>query len=453
LKADESLTQTTDESYNITISGGKSPSVQISAKTWFGARHGLTTLQQLIWFEDDSFYIYSFGEVFDAPKFNYRGLMLDTARHYFSVTSIKRTLDAMAYCKLNRFHWHITDSQSFPFVSINFPEMAASGAYSAKEVYTHSDISEIVQYAKVRGIQVIPEIDAPAHAGNGWDWGVKKGLGQLSLCINQQPWSYFCGQPPCGQLNPRNNNTYHVLEKLYQELLDLTGPLDLFHLGGDEVNLECWGQHFNDTDLNKLWCDFMINSFQRMSKNSHKPENPPQGIVWSSGLTANPCLSNKNFIVQIWGASTWQENRQLIEDGFKVIFSHVDAWYLDCGFGSWRTPGEAACSPYRSWQNVYLHRPWESVEFKVNHLNQILGGEVCLWTEQVDESQLDARLWPRSAALAERLWSDPVKVGFDSVSPDVFSRMSLLRDRLVLYGIQAEPIFPKYCSQNPNECL
>lgn len=125
--------------------------------------------------------------------------MLDTSRHYFSVESIKRTIVGMSHSKLNRFHWHLTDSQSFPFVSRHFPELAKYGAYSSSEIYTHDDIREIVEFAKVRGIQVIPEIDAPAHAGNGWQWGPEKGLGELSLCINQQPWSSYCGEPPCGQ--------------------------------------------------------------------------------------------------------------------------------------------------------------------------------------------------------------------------------------------------------------
>jgi beta-hexosaminidase Fdl len=105
------------------------------------------------------------------------------------VESIKRTLVGMSHSKLNRFHWHITDSQSFPFVSKYFPELARYGAYSSSEIYTHDDIKSIVDFAQIRGIQVIPEIDAPAHSGNGWDWGPSKGLGELSLCINQQPWN------------------------------------------------------------------------------------------------------------------------------------------------------------------------------------------------------------------------------------------------------------------------
>lgn len=296
--------------------------------------------------------------------------MLDTSRHYFSVEAIKRTLIGMAHSKLNRFHWHITDSQSFPFQSKNYPQMSEYGAYSSSEIYTHDDIKEIVQFAKVRGIQIIPEIDAPAHAGNGWDWGPKRGLGELSLCINQQPWSMYCGEPPCGQLNPKNNNTYSILQSLYSELLELTGPTDYFHLGGDEVNLECWAQHFNDSDLRALWCDFMLQAFQRLVKANNNVA-PSVVSVWSSGLTASTCLSTKNFVVQVWGASSWQENYDLISNGFRVIISHVDAWYLDCGFGSWRSTGEGACSPYTVWQKVYKHRPWERMQLSGSDLKLV----------------------------------------------------------------------------------
>uniref|UniRef100_A0A336MDZ8 beta-N-acetylhexosaminidase n=1 Tax=Culicoides sonorensis TaxID=179676 RepID=A0A336MDZ8_CULSO len=447
--SDTYLTLRTDENTDKTVD------VKIFAKSFFGARHALTTLQQLIWYddEDDSLKVLNQAFIDDVPKFNYRGLMLDTSRHYFSVESIKRTIVGMAHSKLNRFHWHLTDSQSFPFVSKYYPELAAHGAYSADEVYTGDDIKDVVEFARVRGVQIVPEIDAPAHAGNGWDWGVKQGLGQLALCVNQQPWTYYCGEPPCGQLNPKNNNTYIILQKLYQELIELTGPTDYFHLGGDEVNLECWAQHFNDTDLRGLWCDFMQKAFKHLKKaNNEFP--PAMTAVWSSGLTNMPCLSNQLFAVQVWGGSQWQENYQLIDSGYNLIISHVDAWYFDCGFGSWRTTGEAACSPYRSWQNVYRHRPWDTMRLTKDQMKQILGGEACLWTEQVDEMALDSRLWPRASALAERLWTDPENTNDpDTIPRDIFSRMSVFRNRLVHLGLKPEPIFPKYCAQNPDECI
>lgn len=333
-----------DESYNITVSSSSdntaTTNVRIYAKSFFGARHALTTLQQLIWYDDEDnlLRILSSAQIVDEPKFRYRGIMLDTSRHYFSVNAIKRTLVGMSHSKLNRFHWHITDSQSFPYVSKHYPQLAKYGAYSTKEVYTSDDIKEIVEFARPRGIQIIPEIDAPAHAGNGWDWGTKHGLGELSLCINQQPWNFYCGEPPCGQLNPKNNNTYMILQKLYAELLELTGPTDYFHLGGDEVNLDCWAQYFNDTDLRGLWCDFMLQAFSRL-KLANNNLAPRIVSVWSSGLTNSPCLSRHNFAVQVWGGSTWQENYDLLMNGYNVIISHVDAWYLDCGFGNWRTTG------------------------------------------------------------------------------------------------------------------
>lgn len=103
--------------------------------------------------------------------FRFRGLMLDTSRNYFSVETIKRTLVGMSHAKMNRFHWHITDSQSFPYMSKAYPQLAKYGAYSSKEIYTAEDIKEIAEFARVRGIQIVPEIDAPAHSGNGWNWG------------------------------------------------------------------------------------------------------------------------------------------------------------------------------------------------------------------------------------------------------------------------------------------
>ncbi|XP_058168013.1 probable beta-hexosaminidase fdl [Anopheles ziemanni] len=454
------LTLHTDESYNMTVThSARVLMVKISANTFFGAKHGLTTLQQLIWFDDEerTLKILNKASIEDVPKFNYRGLMLDTSRHYFTVDAIKRTIVGMSHSKLNRFHWHITDSQSFPLVSRHYPQLARYGAYSEREVYTPEDVRELAAFAKVRGVQIIPEIDAPAHAGNGWDWGPKHGLGELSLCINQQPWNNYCGEPPCGQLNPKNNHTYAILQSLYAELLEAVGPLDYFHIGGDEVNLECWQQNFNDSDMRTLWCDFMLQAYHRLqlaSGGQNATVTPKLAGVWSSGLTNAPCLSKNTFAVQVWGGSKWPENFQLINAGYSLVISHVDAWYLDCGFGSWRTTGEGACSPYRNWQTVYKHRPWDEMKLTSLQMRQILGGEVCLWTEQVDESILDARLWPRASALAERLWTDPVEERYsESVPLEVYNRMSVFRNHLLELGLRAEPIFPKYCAQNQDECV
>lgn len=459
----------TDEGYNLTVRPSEKDLIAtIRAKTFFGARHGLETLSQLIWSDETEhgsvLRVLKGAAIQDAPKFAYRGLMLDTSRNFFSMPALKRMLIGMAACKLNIFHWHLTDSQSFPFDSPRVPQMVKYGALSPEMVYTAGDISELVQFAKVRGIRIIIEIDTPAHAGNGWNWGPEEGLGELAVCVNQQPWNAYCGEPPCGQLNPDNPNIYKVLENLYRDILELTKETEIFHLGGDEVNLHCWEQHqmkistpYNYTDLHETWGEFTMQAMKRLEA-ANNGRVIPNIIMWSSDLTKRPYveryLNKHRTIVQTWGGSTWPETSDLLDDGYRIIISHVDAWYLDCGFGKWREIGGAACDPYRTWQTVYTHRPWQRMRLSPSKRSLVLGGEACLWTEQVEEQSLDTRLWPRAAAFAERLWSDPsIKLDSLEVEEDVYTRLVTHRERLVKRGLQAEAMWPKWCSQNPGMCL
>lgn len=236
----------------------------------------------------------------------------------------------------------------------------------------------------------------------------------MALCVDQMPWSAYCGEPNCGQLNPINEHSYRILEGLYKELLDLTEVRDIIHLGGDEVNLDCWAQYSNITiamqaqnmtDFHALWADFESKLLQRIIRVNHEVV-PKSVILWSSPLTKKPYitmyLDPKVHVIQSWGASTWPETQELLEDGFRVILSHVDGWYLDCGFGKWRETGEAACGEYRTWQTVYSHRPWR--DYLQQKWNLILGGEAAIWSEQMGQASLGPRLWPRASALAERLW-------------------------------------------------
>lgn len=102
-------------------------------------------------------------------------------------------------------------------------------------MYTTSDIENLLEYAKYRGIRVILEVDTPAHAGNGWQWGPTNNLGKLAVCVNKTPWRNYCIQPPCGQLNPANENVYVVLDQLYTDIVELLPEGEMFHMGGDEV--------------------------------------------------------------------------------------------------------------------------------------------------------------------------------------------------------------------------
>ncbi|XP_049530305.1 probable beta-hexosaminidase fdl [Anopheles darlingi] len=245
----------------------------------FGARHAIETLSQLIVAilneenEDDysSLYMLTQGFIIDAPIYAHRGLMLDTARNFIPVTAIKRQLNGMAASKLNVLHWHITDTHSFPLVLKRVTEAALFGAYSSDAVYSPQDIKSVVNYARQNGIRIIFEFDAPAHAGNGWQWGPHKGLGDLAICVNQLPWRNYCIEPPCGQLNPANPNLFLVLEQLYMDIAEMDPQQPVFHMGGDEVFYNCWneseaivtylngrGKGRTEADFLLLWCEFQV---------------------------------------------------------------------------------------------------------------------------------------------------------------------------------------------------
>ncbi|XP_056632229.1 probable beta-hexosaminidase fdl isoform X2 [Diorhabda sublineata] len=460
------LTLRTDESYTLILKPQENTiKANITSKTFFGARCALETLSQLIWWDPYTnggmLKVIKGATVQDKPAFPYRGLMVDTSRNFMSIDSLRRVLDGMAASKLNVFHWHISDSQSFPLVVPSVPLLSKTGSYGPDMTYSPEEVKALVEYANVKGIRIVLEVDTPGHVGNGWDWGPTEGLGELAVCINERPWSLYCGEPPCGQLNPENPHVYEILGKLYKDLLVLSGETEIFHLGGDEVNLECWSQHmqksstaYNYTDLHDLWGEFTVKALNKLTA-ANGGKKIPHVILWSSKLTKRPYLTKyldkSQIVVQSWGGSQWSDTPDLIADGYKVIISHVDAWYLDCGFGRWRETGDAACDPYRPWQTVYNHRPWQQL-----HLNKqlILGGEACLWSEQFDEGSLDARLWPRAAAFGERMWSDPqIDISTFSIPEDVYTRLNTHRDRLVKRGIRAEALWPEWCSQNPGMCL
>ncbi|XP_011862045.1 PREDICTED: probable beta-hexosaminidase fdl isoform X5 [Vollenhovia emeryi] len=462
------LTLDTDESYKLEVTPkGKVLEARITGRSYFGVRHGLETLSQLIWWDEatgkqGALRVLTRASIEDKPAFPYRGLLVDTGRQFFPVEELKRVIDGMAATKLNTLHWHLTDSQSFPFDSAQFPEMARWGAYSGDHIYTPDDVKDLADYARIRGVRIVVEIDSPAHAGAGWQWGAEHGFGELALCVDQQPWSSYCGEPNCGQLNPINEHSYRILEGLYRELLDLTEVRDLVHLGGDEVNLECWAQYGNITlamqaqnmtDHHALWAEFETKMLQRLIRANHD-KVPKAVILWSSPLTKRPYImmhfDPKIHVIQSWGGSNWPETPDLLEDGFRVILSHVDAWYLDCGFGRWRESGEAACGEYRTWQTVYNHRPWK--DYPPQQLPLVLGGEAAIWSEQTGQSSLGPRLWPRASALAERLWSD-LPTNSYSTDENVYTRLAMHVEVLNSRGIKTESMWPQWCSQNPGKCL
>lgn len=346
------LNSKTIESYKLNVTSTESTiSVQISAESIFGARHALETLSQLSTkIIDDKnrrgLLMVTKAFITDKPAYQHRGLLLDSARHFLPLETILKILDGMALNKMNVFHWHITDSQSFPMEIKRLPQMHLYGAFSADKFYHKSEIDAIVKYAKFRGIRVIFELDAPAHAGHGYEWGQKSGLGKLAVCVDNQPWRKSCIQPNCGQLNPANQNIYSVLRDIYQDIFDYMERGEYFHMGGDEVFIGCWNQ--TEEIINymaergydrttegflQLWSEFQSKALKKWDEISPGDDSI---ILWSSELTQpeniEKFLPKNRYIVQTWLPNNSDVPVKLLKKGYRVIMSTKNAWYFDHGF-------------------------------------------------------------------------------------------------------------------------
>lgn len=437
--------------------------IHLNATTIYGLRHGLETLSQLIAHATDgptshraTTIILNAIKITDSPRYTHRGLLLDTARNPLSVCDMERTIRAMAATKLNTLHWHATDTQSFSLEIPSVPGMSQLGGYSPSTVFRPADVQHLVQYARRRGVRIQLEIDAPSHVGSGWQWGPEQGVGNLTVCSNWQPWRQYCIQPPCGQINPANAAVYAVLRKIYEALLDwLPSGESVLHMGGDEVHFGCWnssaevlekmhemGLGRETSDFVRLWADFQSRALHEWTDavKARQPAvqtKPAKAILWSSHLTDPATIAKylpaDRYVVQTWVPNTDETARQLLALGYEVIESTKNAWYLDHGF--W---GQTA---YYAWPKVYDNR--------IGRERGVLGGEACVWSELIDGEILDGRIWPRAAALGERLWSDPT-----TGSRQALVRMYRMRDRLVrMTGVEAEAVAPVWCVQNEGQCL
>lgn len=454
-----SLTWGTSEEYKLDVQTKEDQIlVHVNAETIYGARHALETFTQLVasdkpTFSDQhecSLRLVSGAKIRDRPVYPHRGLLLDSSRHFIPMEDVKRTIDGMAMNKLNVFHWHVTDTHSFPLESTRVPQFTRYGAYSAKEIYTAEEVRELIKYAQVRGIRVVIEIDSPAHAGNGWQWGPEYGLGNLAVCVNKWPWRSLCVQPPCGQMNPANPALYRVLGDLYKDIAEALPAPALLHVGGDEVYVECWNTTEEITDYMKeqnydpntdgffkLWAEFHQKALKAWDEALESVGTPKQPVMlWSSELTQAhrifKHLDKDRYVIEVWEPVSSPLLHQLIKMGYKTVSIPKDIWYLDRGF--WGN------TKYNNWRSMYSHTLPRGDKF--------LGGEVAMWTEYIDEQGLDTRIWPRAAAVAERLWTDPTASVYVAEP-----RMQRQRARLVKRGLSADAISPAWCSQHDGKCF
>ncbi|KAJ2704049.1 Glucosamine-6-phosphate isomerase (Glucosamine-6-phosphate deaminase) (GNPDA) (GlcN6P deaminase) [Coemansia sp. IMI 203386] len=446
---DETLGLDTDESYTLDVPvNGKAT---LKAKSPYGAVRGLETFSQLVTSNGDSKAIPNTPiHIEDAPLYPHRGLLFDSARNYYSIDSIKRTLDAMSFNKMNVFHWHIVDAQSWPVESKTFPELQRNGAYSAAQTYSYNDVKQIIQYAKERGIRVIPEFDVPGHT---YIVGLSKP--ELMSCMNKQPnWDHFAAEPPSGQLNIVKPESIEFTNKLIDEYTKLFTD-EVFHLGGDEVNRNCWSE---DPDVIKYLADhpgedvesLLVNWYSKV--HDHLETTGKQAYTWEETLFHSEYVPNNKTILQVW--IDQESVKKAVSQGYRIVSSSYDSLYLDCGHGAWLSnwDGNSWCDPFKTWMHVYNY----DVAANITDPEQkklVLGTEVAAWSEQIDETVIDSRLWPRAAAMAETAWSGKTDAsGHVRTTNEVASRLHEQRFRMVGRGIGAEPMQPLWCARNPGAC-
>ena len=363
-----------DESYSLVVSSAQ---VKLSAATVVGALHGMETLLQLIECEHGSCHLPAV-KIEDSPRFRWRGLMIDVSRHFEPVSMIERTLDGMAVVKLNVFHWHLSDDQGFRAESKRFPKLTGMG--SNGQFYTQEQMREVVAYARARGIRVVPEFDMPGHSVS---WLIGYPEYSSSAAPTQLPTVFGIHDE---SLDPTEDKTYKFLDALIEEMGQIF-PDAYFHIGGDENTGKAWRENPKIAAFMKAKGIKDTDALQAYFNQRLLPILTKHGkhmIGWDEVLT--PGLP-KDVIVQSWrgGDSLAKGARQ----GYTGILSAP--YYLD---------------GMKTAEEHYLADPIPAgVSLTEEEKARILGGEVCMWSEHLNERTIDSRIWPRTAAIAERFWS------------------------------------------------
>src|SRR5579862_709734 len=362
-----------DESYELTVSDS---GAKIEAPTALGAMHGLATFLQLVTITRSGFAAPGVT-IKDQPRFQWRGMLIDVSRHFIPIDVLKRNLDGMAAVKMNVLHWHLSDDQGFRAESKKFPKLTGMG--SDGQFYTQDEIRDLISYAHDRGIRVVPEFDMPGHTRSWF-------LGYPELASGPGPYTLEGGGIDPA-IDPTRESTYKFLETFIAEMAKLF-PDAYFHIGGDEVDGKQWDanpkiQEFIKAHGMKNNQDLQAYFNKRLEKIVTK--NHKIMVGWDEIL--HPDLP-KNIVVQSWRGQ--QSLAVAAQQGYRGLLSY--GYYLDL---MWPTSRHYAVDPMSG----------AAANLTPEQKALILGGESCQWAEWVTPENIDSHIWPRNAAIAERLWS------------------------------------------------
>jgi hexosaminidase len=390
-----------DERYSLVTEANH---IEIAATTDLGAIHALETLLQLVSSDSNGYYIPGV-HIQDEPRFAWRGLLLDVALHFMPVDMVKRTLDGMAVVKMNVLHLHLINDQGFRVESKLFPRLQQVS--SDGNFYTQAEIHDIVKYADRLGIRVVPEFVVPAHTT-----AILTAYPEFaSVKRDYSLQRYFGVFDPV--MDPTNENLYLFLDKLFGEMSALF-PDAYFHIGGDENTGKDWEsvphiKTFMHLHGMKTTIDLQTYFNQRILPIVRKYGKVMVG--WDEIL--HPSLP-KEVVIQSWRGNDAFYNS--VRQGYKAILSY--GYYIDLI--------QPASYHYQ------IDPVPDSVKFTVAEKKRILGGEATMWSELVTPLTVDSRIWPRTAAIAERLWSPKSVTDTD----EMYRRLDIVSLQLESVGLQ-----------------
>ena len=391
-----------DESYRLEVTPA---GARLTARNPLGALRGLQTFLQLVQVGPHGFAAPAVT-IEDHPRFPWRGLMIDVSRHFLPLEDLERNLDAMEALKFNVLHWHLSDNQGFRIESKKFPkfqQLASDGKF-----YTQAQIADVIEYARDRGIRVVPEFDMPGHT-TSWFAAYPELASAPGPYEIERKWGVF---DPA--IDPTKKETYRFLDQFIGEMAGLF-PDDYFHIGGDEVNGKQW-------DGNPAIQQFMraraLKNNEALQGYFNRKLEPivtrhkKKMMGWDEIL--DPALP-KDILIQSWRGQ--ESLAAAARQGYSGLLSN--GYYLDL---------------MQPASEHYLVDPMAGAAASLTTAEQkrILGGEACMWSELVTAENIDGRIWPRAAAVAERLWSPADVRDLDSM----YSRLAAVDDDLQFLGIK-----------------
>ncbi len=353
--------------------------------------------------------------------------MIDSSRHFLPLTSIKKSIDGLFYNKMNILHWHIIDEDSSPFIIPAVPELSKYGKVSG--TYSNVQIKEVIEYAKIRGIRVVVEIDTPAHTQS---WGRSDKYKDIVV---------KCNNAYEGQFDPTLDLTYDVVKQV------MTHTNAIFHdpyvhFGGDEVVQSCWDRK---PSIKEWMKEKNISTYKDLSIDYHKKQkaiwrnisSTKKVIYWANEQIDLPLQSDD--VLQWWGLA--KNLNRIVNRTNEVILSNYDQTYLDLGFGG-RTGG--TYGTYINWRDLYKFVP------RYTGVN-VIGGQVCMWGQLSNGFTNQQKIWVRASILSERLWNS--EINLSTKLADIASRLVAQSRRMRDRGIKTSPVSVQLCQENISVCF